>query len=85
MHSRFRWLLICSFCTLVLSMWAQQPNSCANLMSFKAANVEITKAESVNAGTAEPNPWRPGHRAACPPQILHIALKMKEVFHKVGE
>jgi hypothetical protein len=25
------------------------------------------------------------HHWGCPPQILHIALKMKEVFHKVGE
>lgn len=66
MHSRFRWLLMSSFCTLVLSTSAQQSKSCANLMSFKAANVEITKAESVNAGTTEPNPWGPGHSAPLP-------------------
>src|SRR5690348_11649483 len=66
MHSRFRWLLICSFCASVLSVSAQQPNSCASLTSFKAPNVEITKAVSVNAGTTEPNPWGPDHSAPLP-------------------
>ena len=46
--------------------WGQQNNPCANLASFKAAGVEITKAASIEAGTTEPNPWGPGHSAPIP-------------------
>lgn len=45
---------------------AQQPNSCSGLMNFKAANVEVTKAASIAAGTTEPNPWGPGRSAPLP-------------------
>ncbi len=66
MHSQFRRLLICSFCAPLLSVWAEQPNSCADLATFKAQNLEITKAEPVQSGTTEPNPWGPGHSAPLP-------------------
>ena len=45
---------------------AQQPNSCAGLMSFKTPNLEITKSAAIAAGTTEPNPWGPGHSAPLP-------------------
>src|SRR6185312_1039033 len=43
---------------------AQQP--CTSLLNFKVANVEITKAAAIAAGTTEPNPWGPGHSAPLP-------------------
>ena len=45
---------------------AQQSNSCAGLMNFKAPAVEITKSAAIAAGTTEPNPWGPGHSAPLP-------------------
>ena len=39
---------------------------CTSLMNFKVANVEITKASPMAAGTTEPNPWGPGHSAPLP-------------------
>ncbi len=45
---------------------AQQSNSCADLMNFKAPAVEITKSAAIAAGTTEPNPWGPGHSAPLP-------------------
>jgi Tannase and feruloyl esterase len=54
--------------TLLLSAsgFAQQSNSCASLVNFKAPGVEISKASPIAAGTTEPNPWGPGHSAAIP-------------------
>src|SRR6185312_11106372 len=46
--------------------WAQQSNSCSSLMTFKAPNLEITRAAAIPAGTTEPNPWGPGHSAPLP-------------------
>jgi len=40
-----------------LSAWAQRPDSCASLLNFKAAGVEITKAEAVPAGSTTPIPY----------------------------
>lgn len=51
---------------LAISACAQQPNSCAALISFKAPNIEITKSSEIVAGTTEPNPWGPGHSAPLP-------------------
>src|SRR6266496_4723472 len=45
---------------------AQQSNSCASLMNFKAPAVEITRSAAIAAGTTEPNPWGPGHSAPIP-------------------
>lgn len=57
MHSWFLritlWIVFASSaCT-----WAQPANSCAALVSFKAAGVEITKAAPISAGTTEQVPW----------------------------
>jgi len=41
---------------LAISAQAQESNSCASLMNFKAPRVEITKAESVAAGSTAPAP-----------------------------
>ncbi len=38
-------------------VWSQQPNSCADLSSFKAPGVEITKAAAVPAGSTTPIPY----------------------------
>jgi hypothetical protein len=46
--------------------FAQQSNSCAGLMNFKAPAVEILKSAAIAAGTTEPNPWGPGHSAPLP-------------------
>lgn len=65
MRSRFItnmfWVFVLAGCA-----WAQQAGPCAGLKDFKAANVEITKAEAIVAGTTEPNPWGPGHSAPIP-------------------
>jgi len=46
---------------------AQASTSCADLKSFKALGLEITKAESIDAGTTVPNPYgMPGHSAPLP-------------------
>lgn len=36
--------------------WAQQANSCASQVTFKAPGFEISKAAPIAAGTTEPNP-----------------------------
>jgi len=66
MHSQF-WRAI-AWPVLLLSTtgFAQQSNSCASLMNFKAPGVEISKAAPIAAGTTEPNPWGPGHSAPIP-------------------
>ncbi len=51
---------------LSTAAWAQDVNSCASLVSFKAQAVEILKAAPVAAGTTEPNPWGPGYSAPIP-------------------
>ena len=38
-------------------VWSQQPNSCADLSSFKAPGVEITKTAAVPAGSTTPIPY----------------------------
>jgi feruloyl esterase len=45
---------------------AQQPDSCASLMSAKIPAVEITKASAIAAGTTEPNPYGPGRSDPLP-------------------
>jgi hypothetical protein len=47
-------------------LWAQQTNSCASLLNFKAPGIEILKAAPIAAGTTEPNPWGPGHSEQIP-------------------
>jgi feruloyl esterase len=39
--------------------WAQQPNSCADLINFKAQGVEITRAAPIANGSKEPIPFVP--------------------------
>src|SRR5207248_3716414 len=53
---RFLKTVLCIFAS-VGCISAQQPGSCANLMNFKAPNVEITKAAAIAAGTMESVPW----------------------------
>ena len=66
MHSQFWRTMVWPVLALSTSVSAQQSNACAGLMHFKAANVEISKAAPIAAGTTEPNPWGPGHSAPLP-------------------
>lgn len=45
---------------------AQQPGACEGLKNFKAANVEITKAAAIPAGTTEEKPFGQGPTAPLP-------------------
>jgi feruloyl esterase len=45
---------------------AQESNSCAELASFRAGNVEITKAAAIAAGTTEAIPWNQTRTAPLP-------------------
>ena len=65
MHLRI-WNIVCPVLLLSTAGFAQQSNSCASLVTFKAPGVEISKAAPIAAGTMEPNPWGPGHSAAIP-------------------
>lgn len=56
MSAQFLKSMICSVLVLAPCVWAQDPNSCARLLNFKAPGVEITKAEPVAAGNSEPAP-----------------------------
>ena len=57
MNSRFlqtaMWIVLVSSA----SAWAQSATSCASLSSFKAAEVDITKAAPIPSGTTEQIPW----------------------------
>ena len=66
MHSRFGRNVVWPLLLLSTSGIAQQSDSCASLMHFKAASVEISKAAPIAAGTTELNPWGPGHSAPIP-------------------
>lgn len=46
--------------------WAQQASPCANLMNFKTAGVEITKAEALPAGSTAMVPF------TAPPQVIAL-------------
>src|SRR5271157_1868906 len=66
MHSQFWRTIVWPVLALSTCAWAQQANSCASLMNFKAPSVEISKAAPIAAGTTEPNPYGPGHSAPLP-------------------
>jgi hypothetical protein len=66
MHSQFWRAIAWSVLLLSTSGFAQHSNSCASLMHFKAASVEISRAAPIAAGTTEPNPWGPGYSAPIP-------------------
>ena len=66
MHSQFFRRLVWAVFALAAYTSAQQTNSCAGLMKFKSAGVEITHAAPIPAGTTEPNPYGPGHSAPIP-------------------
>src|SRR5271157_3618749 len=66
MHSQFWRTIVWPVLALSTCAWAQQANSCASLMNFKAPSVEITRTAQLAAGTTEPNPWGPGHSAPIP-------------------
>ena len=66
MHSQFSRTIAWPVLALTTCAWAQQANSCASLMYFKAPSVEISKAAPVAAGTTEPNPYGPGHSPPLP-------------------
>ena len=66
MHSWFLRVAIPIVFMFSVSVSAQQQNSCASLMNFKTAGVEITKAAAIPEGTTEPNPYGPGHSAPIP-------------------
>ena len=66
MHSRLWRNVVWLVLALSPGAWAQQVNSCASLINFKAHGVEISKAAPIAAGTTEPNPWGEGHTAPIP-------------------
>ena len=66
MHSQFWRAIVWPVVALTTCAWAQQANSCASLMYFKASSVEISKAAPIAVGTTEPNPYGPGHSAPLP-------------------
>lgn len=66
MNPQFSRSVVWSVFVLTSCVWAEQPNSCAGLMKFKAPSVEIAKAAPIAAGTTEPNPYGPGHSAPLP-------------------
>lgn len=61
-----RSVLLCSALLLPICGWGQQRNSCTSLMKFRAADVEITNAAQIPAGTTEANPYGQGHSATLP-------------------
>ena len=66
MYGRFfRTLACCSF-ILTLYASAEASGSCVSLREFKAANVEITKATAIPAGTTEEKPWGQDRTAPLP-------------------
>ena len=65
MHSNVLRNIVWPTLLLSASGFAQQSNSCASLMQFKAESVEISKAAPI-AGTTEPNSGGPGHSAPIP-------------------
>jgi hypothetical protein len=67
MHSPYLRATIWLVLTQSTCAWAQQTDSCATLMNFKASGVEITKAVPIAAGSTEPNPYGQGHSSALPP------------------
>jgi hypothetical protein len=67
MHSPYLRATIWLVLTSSTCAWAQQTDSCATLMNFKASGVEITKAVPIAAGSTEPNPYGQGHSSALPP------------------
>jgi hypothetical protein len=66
MHSRFLRVLACCSFALTMCAWAEQDNSCASLIEFKAPNVEVTKAAAIPAGTTEEKPWGQGRSGPLP-------------------
>lgn len=66
MHSQFWRAIVWLVLALPTCAWAQQANSCASLIHFKAPSVEITKAAQIPSGSTEPNPYGPGHSAPLP-------------------
>jgi feruloyl esterase len=67
MSARFLQTMIWPVLVLAPFVWAQQTNSCANLLNFKASGVEISKAAPIAAGSTEPNPGgRPEHTVPLP-------------------
>jgi feruloyl esterase len=56
----------CCFFALTLAAVAEQSSACASLTEFKAANVEITKAAAIAAGSTEEKPWGQGRTAPLP-------------------
>jgi feruloyl esterase len=59
MSIQFLRTMIWPVLALTPCLWAQQTNSCANLLNFKAPGVEITKAAPIAAGSTEPVPFAP--------------------------
>jgi len=57
---------------LAPSVWSQQPNSCADLSSFKAPGVEITKAAPIAAGSTTPIPYSMPPRSLVLPAYCRV-------------
>ena len=66
MRDQFVRAILSSAIALSSSAGAQQARSCERLVNFKAANVEITKAAPIAAGTTEAYPYGPNRTAPLP-------------------
>jgi feruloyl esterase len=53
-------------------LWAQQTNSCANLLNLKAPGVEITKVAPIAAGSTEPIPFAPPGQSLVLPAYCRV-------------
>jgi feruloyl esterase len=62
------WLIL----ALAPCLWAQQTNSCANLLNFKAPGVEITKAAPIAAESTEPIPFAPAGQSLVLPAYCRV-------------
>jgi Tannase and feruloyl esterase len=67
MQTGFAWAGILAIAAAATAASGQAASSCADLKSFQAPGLEITRAESIDAGTTVPNPYgMPGHSAPLP-------------------
>jgi feruloyl esterase len=78
MNTRLLPAVIGYVCFLAPCAWAQQPNSCADLINFKALGVEFTKAASIANGSKEPIPFAPPGQS----YVLPAYCRVEGVIHR---
>lgn len=72
MTAQFPRTMIWPILALAPCLWAQQTNSCANLLNFKAPGVEITKAAPIAAGSTESIPFAPPGQSLVLPAYCRV-------------